>query len=494
MRIEYAYSAVSISGTGGQPDTTYSDGANSRPPDIVSLTTSEDMDFDATRTKIASNPLRDDNDYKSALDLMEQQIEQTNQLHEAKILEFTRKLQGYEKGLHANNLGITLPSAPVSASNMKGEINHVMSAMLDRYDKLDDTSKQALMHQAISSNNEVLQSRLMMLRDADKKDGLSLAKLTKEIIKLTDTYKVPELKFDEQVSEQRYNYQTWIMKLHPILAMFPQTASVLPGDSIIPFRDLHSNGNRALYLLLSTRTDSYFQRAIKQHEPFGDKALELIQKQCTHISCEDKSYFHETFICLRIRENESASSFLKRFTYTKTTVEAASNTCTDDQLVDYVLSGICPSKQDVYNTALQLYRLERLRSKKFTLQDIEHNLFQIDEELNGDKWRLCSEHAMATAGRHPKQTYRGSGRPHHGGRGRGCSGRLLRHRTPGAVAAAVTDTTSTIVGYKCGQPRHIAPQCPTNTGTAAGPQQQRPRTAPPARPAQPSACGHVAFA
>ena len=73
-----------------------------------------------------------------------------------------------------------------------------MSAMLDRYDQLNDSSKQAFMHQVISSNNEVLQSRLMMLRDADKKDDLSLAKLTGEILKLVDTNKVPELKFNEQ--------------------------------------------------------------------------------------------------------------------------------------------------------------------------------------------------------------------------------------------------------------------------------------------------------
>jgi len=101
---------------------------------------------------------------------------------------------------------------------------------------------------------------------------------------------------------------------------------------------------------------------------------------------------------------------------------------------------------------------------------------------------------MAAAGRHPKQTYRGSGQPHNGGRGRGRSGRLFCHHTPGAVAAVVTDTNSAIVCYKCGQPGHIAPQCPTNTGTAAEPQQQPPRTAPPARPSQPSARGHVAFA
>jgi len=67
------------------------------------------------------------------------------------------------------------------------------------------------------------------------------------------------------------------MKLQPILAMFTQTASVLPNDTVVPFSDPHATGNRALYLLISSRTDSYFQWAIKQFEPFGDKALALLQ-------------------------------------------------------------------------------------------------------------------------------------------------------------------------------------------------------------------------
>jgi hypothetical protein len=104
---------------------------------------------------------------------------------------------------------------------------------------------------------------------------------------------VHELKFDKQASKRQYNYQTWIAKLQPILAMFSQTASVLPGDKVVPFLDPHCVGNRALYLLLSSRTDAYFQQAIRQFEPFGDKALELLQNQCAHISREDKSYFHE---------------------------------------------------------------------------------------------------------------------------------------------------------------------------------------------------------
>jgi len=101
------------------------------------------------------------------------------------------------------------------------------------------------------------------------------------------------------------------MRLQPILAMFSQTASVLPNDTVVPFSNPHATGNQALYLLISSRTDSYFQRSIKQFEPFGDKALTLLQEQCAHISQEDKSYFHERLVGLKIRENESASTILR---------------------------------------------------------------------------------------------------------------------------------------------------------------------------------------
>ncbi len=122
--------------------------------------------------------------------------------------------------------------------------------------------------------------------------------------------------------------------------MFPQTAKVLPTDTVVPFDDPHHIGNRVLYLLICSRVDAYFQRAIKEFEPFGEKALTLIQNKCAHISSMDKSHFHEAFTGLRIKDDESATSFLKRFTYGKTTSESATNVYTEEQLVDYVLAGL----------------------------------------------------------------------------------------------------------------------------------------------------------
>jgi hypothetical protein len=367
----------------------------------------------------------------------------------------------------------TLVQAPESTNPKlaitSDEISYTMGALLDKYETLDEESKSELLKYAISSGNETLQSCLMMLR-ADK-TGTSLAKLTKELIKLAESYKVPELKFDEQASKQRHNYQTWLMKLQPILAMFTQTASVLPRDKVVPFTDPTALGNRAFYLLISSQVDSYFQRAIRQFEPFGDKALELLQEQCAHISREDKSYCHEMLIGLQIQDNQSASNFIKRFTYTKTTAEAASNTYTNEQLMDFVLAGLQPSKQEFYRTALQIYRLDRLQGTTFTLREIEQNFFQIDESVRRDKRQTRTEHAMAVGTARGKN-HRGSTGRHPRSRGRGVGHGPSLQRLNHATAAAAQGT-SQLVCYNCGEPGHIAPRCPhpqhsTGPGTTHG--------------------------
>jgi len=50
------------------------------------------------------------------------------------------------------------------------------------------------------------------------------------------------------------------------------------------------------YTCCSLQESILIFRANKQFEPFGDKALELIQKQCAHISHEDKSYFQKPLL------------------------------------------------------------------------------------------------------------------------------------------------------------------------------------------------------
>jgi hypothetical protein len=64
--------------------------------------------------------------------------------------------------------------------------------------KCDNDSRKALRSSAIATNNVQLQRTLLDLRGTKGNTGTTLAKSTKELIKLAETYKVPELCFEEQ--------------------------------------------------------------------------------------------------------------------------------------------------------------------------------------------------------------------------------------------------------------------------------------------------------
>jgi len=94
-----------------------------------------------------------------------------------------------------------------------------------------------------------------------------------ELIKLAQTYKVSELIFDTRATKRRTNYFLWSTKLHPILALFPQTSKVFNSVNITPYDDAECVGNKALYLLISATVDEYFQRAIKKFEGYGGSRI-----------------------------------------------------------------------------------------------------------------------------------------------------------------------------------------------------------------------------
>jgi predicted HD phosphohydrolase len=121
-----------------------------------------------------------------------------------------------------------------------------------------------------------------------------------------------------------------------------------------------------------------------------DKALAFIQTQCANISSEDKNHFHHAFTTLRIKENESTTAFIRRFIFAKTEAEAAGNTYFEHKLVSFVLSGLSFSKYPKYDTALQLYRLEREHGKmSFMLEAIEKRFFSMDEQIACDRTLTC---------------------------------------------------------------------------------------------------------
>jgi hypothetical protein len=241
---------------------------------------------------------------------------------------------------------------------------------------------------AMTTQNEHLQWAIVQLQEGKLTNQTTLqAKLAKELITLAEKYKVPELTFDTKATKRRVNYLLWISKILPILAMFPQTNQILKDFDVTSYDHPEDIGNKALYLLISAKVDEYFQRAIKKFEGYGDKALSFIKNQSTDSSLEDTHQFHHLFSTLQIKDNESATNFFKRFTFAQMEAEVAGNTNSEEQL--FALAGFTSTHNTRYETALQLYRLERERDskKKLHLHSYREDIFQY---VRTDSLQQCS--------------------------------------------------------------------------------------------------------
>jgi hypothetical protein len=153
---------------------------------------------------------------------------------------------------------------------------------------------------------------------------------------------------------------------------------------IHPFTDGDCIGNKALFLLIGSRVDGYFQRAIRKYEGKGDQALIFIKNQCASTTADDTHHFHHLFTSLQIKENESATNFFRQFTFAQTEAEGVGNTYSDPSLVNFALAGLATSKNPKYDTAVQLYNLKRDGGKLYTLEDIEKKFFSINEKISRD--------------------------------------------------------------------------------------------------------------
>jgi hypothetical protein len=127
-------------------------------------------------------------------------------------------------------------------------------------------------------------------------------------------------------------------------------------------------------------------------------------------------HFHHLFTSIRIKENESATIFFRRFTFARTEAEGVGNMYSEQSLVNFALAGLGTSKSPKYDSAVQLYNLECDSGKIFTLEDLEKKIFAIDEKTSREAAKTRIAQGNMAQGQ-------GGDRAHHnrGGRGNGNS-------------------------------------------------------------------------
>jgi hypothetical protein len=430
---------------------------------FMTTTIHNDEPFQVTTSLIHSNPSEEQNQVNNS-NPNEEQDQTTNDPFDnilyydnTELQEDNRKLQTATAQLQEElakvkaeltQIYLNLDNTDKASNNGAGDPSQSVHATTS-VRIADSTASVQQIRDLLSSTTVPPKSDEMKIFSTD--ENVLQAKLAKELIKLANSYKISELIFDVQASKRRFNFSTWFSKMQTILSMFPQTASVIQHDGKIGFyQNTNDFGNKALFLLIGSKVDTYFQRAIRHFAGQGDKALAFIQSQCANISNEDKSHFHHAFTTLRIKENESATAFIKRFIFAKTEAESAGNLYSEHDLVSFVLTGLNSSKNPKYDTALQLYRLEREHGKMlFTLEDIEKRFFSMDEQTAREK--ILTRIALGNAANSSNSLKRGQ----HYKYGKG-KGRSQRKSNASANAAS---NGKPIICYNCGEEGHIAPKC-----------------------------------
>jgi hypothetical protein len=293
--------------------------------------------------------------------------------------------------------------------------------------------------------------------DEERKENSTITsaqtKLAKELIKLANRYKVPELTFTDKARACQSAYQTWFNKLCQILAIFKETSTLIQREKITPFKDIDCIGNKAVFLLIGSQVDAYFQRAIRKFEGKGDQAMIFIKNQCASTTADDMHHFHHLFTSLQIKENENAMNFFRRFTFAQTEAEGVENTHQVASLVNFALASLVTSKNPKYDIAVQLFNLERDGGKTYTLEDIEEKFFAIDKKISCEAASVrITQGNMATSQRGDRNR-RSTRHPHRNG-----------HPKPDdaekANAAVDSNCYANTTCYNCGKKGHIVPNCP----------------------------------
>jgi hypothetical protein len=188
---------------------------------------------------------------------------------------------------------------------ISARISSPVQGLLNRFHNLNKDIKQALVSMALSSNNKILQQEILQHTNDKTATRTQPVKLAKDLIKLADTYNIPELQFSEQAAKRRYNYNSWIIKirmsnsLHDKAAHHCQfcTTTMCWKQSPI-FIDKRKSG--------PIFSECHFGPWGKRRRCSAPTWILMIL-----------TIFHHAFTSLQIKPDEIGTSFFKRFIFAK---------------------------------------------------------------------------------------------------------------------------------------------------------------------------------
>ena len=197
------------------------------------------------------------------------------------------------------------------------------------------------------------------------KFNLEHSKITRMQKDLLDTAKkqnLESLKHQDSAIDRRRLFSRWIKALKPILICFPDFRHVI--DHHWKIHNLPStkvSENYALYILINSFVQGYWKNVLAREDVYGqgDKALALLHGMCMTLSTSQKNQYNNNFTSISMHHNETATTFLRRFSISKRLAQEAGFRYSESHLFDMCLAALSKSTTPKYALMAEIYTNDR---------------------------------------------------------------------------------------------------------------------------------------
>ena len=208
-----------------------------------------------------------------------------------------------------------------------------------------------------------------------------ITKLQKDLLDTAKKQNLETLKHQDSAMDRRRLFSRWIKALNPVLICFPEFRNIIDHHWKIHHIDSSKKSeNYALYILVNSYVQGYWKNVLSRSDVYGrgDKALSILYSMCMSLSTSQKNQYNNNFTSISMNQNETATSFLRRFTITKRLAEEAGFRYSESRLVDMCLAALSKSPTPKYALMAEIYINDRERGKRISFATIEEKFLCYD--------------------------------------------------------------------------------------------------------------------
>ena len=286
------------------------------------------------------------------------------------------------------------------------------------------------------------------------------SKLQTKLLDLAKKQNLSQLVYDDNALQRRKLYSRWVKSLKMIITSFHQFLNLFDEEmKVHSLPKSMKDENKALFILINSYVQGHWKNIIARKEIAGqgDKALKQIRRTCTTLTESQRNQFHIMLTTMKMHGTESATSYLRRFTVAQKHAEEAGLQYTNNTLVDLFLGALLHSSNPEYKIHALSYKAQRDQKISIPFSTLEEKFQNLDLSFDQTSKRPSQPRHQAKVSTHisvdtPSNKINRS--PSHKKRAE------KSNKSQSSTSQYSKKREGTRKCYACGDPNHIAPECP----------------------------------